>query len=75
MADEIDRATENAAFLLDARIKEQRGRVGYAHQLSAGAAHPTICIDCGENIPEKRRKAVPGCVRCIGCQKDFEEGR
>lgn len=75
MPDEIDRAVENAAFLLEARIKEQRGRVGYAHQLSVGAAHPTHCTDCGNHIPDARKKAVPGCQRCIGCQKELEEGR
>ena len=26
------------------------------------------CIDCGDEIPEKRRKAIPGCPRCINCQ-------
>lgn len=27
------------------------------------------CIDCGEMIPEGRRKAVPGCIRCVECAK------
>ena len=27
-----------------------------------------FCIDCGRMIPEARRKAVPGCERCVGCQ-------
>lgn len=26
------------------------------------------CIDCGMEIPEARRAAVPECVRCVGCQ-------
>lgn len=30
------------------------------------------CDDCGEPIPEARRKAVPGCTRCVACQEDFE---
>lgn len=30
------------------------------------------CIDCGEEIPEKRRAAIPGCTRCIDCQTEFE---
>lgn len=30
------------------------------------------CIDCGEDIPEGRRKAVPGCVRCVKCEADLE---
>jgi len=32
----------------------------------------TDCIDCSEEIPEKRRLAVPGCLRCIECQQDHE---
>jgi len=30
------------------------------------------CEDCGETIPEGRRKAVPGCVRCVSCETNFE---
>ena len=32
------------------------------------------CQDCGEPIPEARRKAVSGCTRCIVCQEYFEHG-
>lgn len=27
------------------------------------------CHDCGEEIPEDRRKAQPGCKFCIFCQQ------
>ncbi|WP_443091370.1 TraR/DksA family transcriptional regulator [Basfia succiniciproducens] len=30
------------------------------------------CQDCGEPIPEQRRKMVHGCTRCISCQQDYE---
>lgn len=33
------------------------------------------CRECEADIPEARRKAVPGCSRCITCQTDFEERR
>lgn len=26
------------------------------------------CVDCGDDIPEERQKAIPGVVRCIHCQ-------
>jgi len=26
------------------------------------------CVDCGEKIPAARRRAAPGCMRCIYCQ-------
>lgn len=30
------------------------------------------CIDCDEEIPIERRKAQPGCRRCVKCQNVFE---
>jgi phage/conjugal plasmid C-4 type zinc finger TraR family protein len=30
----------------------------------------TECADCGEEIPEKRRVAVPGVKLCIDCQQE-----
>lgn len=32
-----------------------------------------FCIDCSEDIPEARRVAVQGCLRCVGCQQDLED--
>ncbi|MBU2963415.1 DksA/TraR family C4-type zinc finger protein [Citreicella sp. C3M06] len=30
----------------------------------------TECAECGEEIPEKRRVAIPGVKLCIDCQQD-----
>lgn len=30
------------------------------------------CIECGDEIPEERRNAMPNCVRCVTCQ-DLDE--
>lgn len=27
------------------------------------------CAECGEDIPEARQKAIPGCMLCIHCQE------
>jgi phage/conjugal plasmid C-4 type zinc finger TraR family protein len=35
----------------------------------------TECIDCEEPIPDGRRAAVPGCMRCIDCQTMLENWR
>jgi phage/conjugal plasmid C-4 type zinc finger TraR family protein len=35
----------------------------------------THCEDCGEEIPEKRRLAVPGVRRCVACQKEADDAR
>lgn len=32
----------------------------------------THCEECGEEIPVKRREAVPGCRLCVECQRAFE---
>jgi phage/conjugal plasmid C-4 type zinc finger TraR family protein len=26
------------------------------------------CVECGETIPEGRRKAIPGVATCVSCQ-------
>jgi phage/conjugal plasmid C-4 type zinc finger TraR family protein len=31
----------------------------------------THCDDCGDKIPEARRKAIP-CTRCISCQEAYD---
>lgn len=31
------------------------------------------CIECGVQIPDKRRNAIPGCKRCIDCEEDYEK--
>ena len=33
------------------------------------------CVDCGELIPEPRRIAVAGCLRCITCQGILEHNK
>lgn len=34
-----------------------------------------LCADCGEEIPEARRRALPSATRCVGCQSGFERER
>jgi phage/conjugal plasmid C-4 type zinc finger TraR family protein len=35
----------------------------------------THCDECGDEIPEGRRKAIPGCRLCIPCKQETEGGR
>ena len=68
MSDIIDRASEREAELLaEALAKHQRP--------SENRSSLSHCEDCGEPIPEARRKVVSGCTRCIGCQELHEMGR
>lgn len=41
--------------------------------LTARARMPTgpgteDCVECGDSIPEARRRAIPGAVTCVSCQ-------
>lgn len=36
-------------------------------RLNAGAGQ-ACCVECGEDIPEARRRAMPGARTCIACQ-------
>jgi len=44
-------------------VKSARARL----PLGEGAQY---CEDCGEEIPEARRKALPGTRTCVGCQSE-----
>jgi phage/conjugal plasmid C-4 type zinc finger TraR family protein len=41
----------------------QRARAGLPQGRSA-----LECVECGEDIPQKRRDALPGVTTCIACQ-------
>lgn len=32
----------------------------------------THCEECGDPIPETRRRAIPGCRLCVGCQEEVD---
>lgn len=33
------------------------------------------CAECGDEIPEARRQAVPGCTLCVACARRQEVRR
>ncbi|HBC5385656.1 TPA: TraR/DksA family transcriptional regulator [Citrobacter koseri] len=64
MADIIDTAAE---------IEElQRNAALSAHRIDRNAVSAEHCVECGEDIPEPRRAAVPGCQTCVNCAIDNE---
>ncbi len=65
--DEIDQAQVSTERLLNASIAACRRKTSQGETLS------DECIDCEEIIPEARRTAAPGCLRCIECQGEFED--
>ncbi len=66
MGDEMDRAQgineDFQAFALDQNLRNREPAIYTG----------TNCVDCGEEIPEERRKAKPGCRRCLDCQNLHE---
>jgi phage/conjugal plasmid C-4 type zinc finger TraR family protein len=60
----LEQASELEQARRDEAVRQARERV-------QGSGQPD-CEDCGEPIPRIRREAVPGAIRCIGCQKLFE---
>lgn len=65
MPDEIDRAQGiNEQHRLDALGSWRRSQA-----VGPGRTH---CIDCEEEIPERRRQALPGVERCVACQRKLE---
>ena len=58
LADQLDVATQAAQATTDAAIEK---RVVYSGESEAE------CEDCGNPIPEVRRKALPGCCLCPKC--------
>ncbi|HFO0269642.1 TPA: TraR/DksA family transcriptional regulator [Enterobacter asburiae] len=56
-----------------AEIEElQRNAALSAHRIDRNAVSAEHCAECGEDIPDPRRAAVPGCQTCASCQADLE---
>lgn len=66
MTDIFDRAAELEEYTSAAALQEQQRRAGLAGKCPADSA--ATCGECGDAIPLKRRKAVPGCKYCTVCQ-------
>ncbi len=58
MADVIDITTEREADILSAAIANRTRYIGVS-------AHE--CDECGDEIPQGRREALPGVQLCVEC--------
>lgn len=56
--DQIDASVEDG-------VKRARARLGQGESLSE-------CAECGDPIPQARRKAVPGVRLCLACQEEAD---
>ncbi|MDX1626702.1 MAG: DksA/TraR family C4-type zinc finger protein [Wenzhouxiangellaceae bacterium] len=57
---------------IDASVDDEVRR---ARSRLAGGPARRDCLDCGDPIPEARRKAVPGVLRCVACQQEHDAER
>lgn len=71
MTDIYDRASELEQKTRERALAAQTQRAGLTGKTVADSA--AECKDCGDDIPLKRRKAMPGCQRCIHCQERQEK--
>ncbi|RDC58877.1 hypothetical protein HME9302_02550 [Alteripontixanthobacter maritimus] len=55
--DQIDDTVNDAVAAARARLKATESRKSAEY-----------CDDCGEDIPDKRRNALPGVRTCVACQ-------
>lgn len=60
MADAADRAAERIDNDIEGRL---------AMRVRFEGVSRSDCLECGEPIPEPRRKALPGVQLCVDCQQ------
>lgn len=70
MSDDIDRAQAREQQLREDALRDHARRAGL--QVKRMTDPATECTDCNAPIPEARRKAVPGCTRCVKCESAQE---
>lgn len=71
LADEIDRAQAYDEFFRRISLNAHTA----ASATGALGLSRTECAECGEEIPAARRRAMPGCSRCIACQTEYERSQ
>lgn len=68
MADDIDRANDQAQYLLEVALHLNR-------RVAASRVSAQFCEDCDDPIPLLRQQMVEGCETCVHCQELREARR
>lgn len=58
----------DSADIANDLMQERIDRLLAARVPARGGVSALECAGCGDEIPEARRLAVPGCEHCIECQ-------
>jgi RNA polymerase-binding transcription factor DksA len=74
LIDALDEASRCEMAEREAVVADQLERTRLANRLAAEreaarAGREAMCVGCDDPIPELRRLAVPGCLRCIECER------
>jgi phage/conjugal plasmid C-4 type zinc finger TraR family protein len=74
---EYNNEEEAEVAQINSLISNQNAVDAVRNQLAKQAEKPSaeFCEECGEDIPEMRRKLVPGVQLCIHCQTKLERIR
>lgn len=70
--DDADRAQAREALDLELAMREHRRRYAELFEGDEHCMTPLDCHQCGCEIPEARRQAVPGTYYCVDCQTAHE---
>jgi len=63
---------DDPSLAASTRVEE---RVALARSMLPSGPGSPICNDCGEEIPEARRKALQGVRYCVDCQSIRDENK
>lgn len=67
--DIVDRAQQIEERILELAKKKPLNKIPETYFVIDGKR---CCTDCDKPIPLRRLEAVPGAVRCVGCQTEYE---
>lgn len=59
--DDIDRANDQAQYLLDVALERSR-------RVPSSRISAAFCEDCDDPIPLLRQQTIAGCQTCVDCQ-------
>lgn len=68
MADIVDRAQRRH----EAAMERWRDRRAAREAIEESRPSRHWCMECGQEIDEERRAAVPGVQYCVSCQEELE---
>lgn len=60
--DDIDRANDQAQYLLDMALERAR-------RVASNRPSAEFCEDCDNPIPLLRQQTIQGCATCVSCQE------